>query len=43
MIEEAISAANVTSSKDITSLMLYSDGSNTALTVEMENRKKKKD
>lgn len=41
-IIEAISSANKTSTSDIcTSLMLYPDGSNIALTVEQENSRKR--
>lgn len=42
MIEQEISAANETSTMDIcTSLLLYPDGSNIALTVEQENSRKR--
>lgn len=42
MIGQAIRAANETSTRDIcTNQMLYPDGSNTALTVEQENRRKR--
>lgn len=41
-IEIAISAANLTSNRDVcTNLMLHPDRSNTALTLEQENRRKK--
>lgn len=42
MIEEAVCVANATSTRDIcTSLMLNPDGSNTAITMEQENSRKR--
>lgn len=42
MIEEAIRVANETSTRDVcTSLMLHPDGSNTALSVQQENNRKR--